>query len=39
MCKYSNGSYEPILDIYVLIMFQWYKELFNPMDFDPQVAL
>jgi hypothetical protein len=25
----------PILDIYVLIYFQWYKELFKPMGFDP----
>jgi hypothetical protein len=33
--KYSNGMCEPILDIYVLINFQWYKELFNPMNFDP----
>jgi hypothetical protein len=33
--KYSNGSCEPILDIFVLSVFQWYKELFNPMNFDP----
>jgi hypothetical protein len=33
--KYSNESYEPILDIYVPRDFQWYKELFNPMSFDP----
>jgi hypothetical protein len=33
--KYSNGTYEPILDIYILKVFQWYKELFNPMSFDP----
>jgi len=32
--KYSNGPYEPILDIYVLRAFQWYKEVFNPMSFD-----
>jgi hypothetical protein len=32
--KCSNGSYEPILDIYVLRAFQWYKELFNPIGFD-----
>jgi hypothetical protein len=32
--KYSNDSYEPILDIYVLKSFQWYKEIFNPMIFD-----
>jgi hypothetical protein len=33
--KYPNGSYEPILDIYVPRAFQWYKKLFNPMSFDP----
>jgi hypothetical protein len=33
--KYSNGSCKPILDIYVPRAFQWYKELFNPMGFDP----
>ncbi len=32
--KCPNGSYEPILDIYVSISFQWYKELFEPMGFD-----
>jgi len=32
--KYPNGSCEPILDIYVLRSFQWYKKLFNPMNFD-----
>ncbi len=30
-----NGSCEPILDIYVPRVFQWYKELFNPMNFNP----
>jgi hypothetical protein len=30
-----NGSCEPILDIYVSIAFQWYKEVFNPLGFDP----
>jgi hypothetical protein len=30
-----NGSCEPILNIYVSIAFQWYKELFNPLGFDP----
>jgi len=30
-----NGSWEPILDIYVSIAFQWYKEIFKPMVFDP----
>jgi hypothetical protein len=33
--KYPNESCEPILDIYVSIIFQWYKELFNSMSFDP----
>jgi len=33
--KCPNGSCEPILNIYVLKTFQWYKELFNPMSFDP----
>jgi len=33
--KYPNGSYEPILNIYVPKDFQCYKELFNPMSFDP----
>jgi hypothetical protein len=33
--KYPNGSWNPILDIYVSRTFQWYKELFNPMSFDP----
>jgi hypothetical protein len=33
--KYSNGSCELILDIYVPRAFQWYKGLFNPMSFDP----
>jgi hypothetical protein len=30
-----NGLRDPILDIFVLITFQWYKKLFNPMGFDP----
>ncbi len=30
-----NGSCKPILDIYVLIAFQWCKKNFNPMGFDP----
>ncbi len=30
-----NGSCKPILDIYILIAFQSYKELFNPLSFDP----
>jgi hypothetical protein len=33
--KYLNGSCEPILDIYIPRNFQWYKELFNPINFDP----
>jgi hypothetical protein len=33
--KSSNGSCEPILNIYIPRTFQWYKELFNPMSFDP----
>jgi hypothetical protein len=33
--KCLNGSCEPILDIYILKDFQWYKELFNLMGFDP----
>jgi len=32
--KYPNGWCEPILDIYVSRAFQWYKKLFNPMNFD-----
>jgi hypothetical protein len=30
-----NGSWKPILDIYVSIAFQWYKEFLNAMGFDP----
>jgi len=33
--KCPNGWCEPILDIYVLIAFQWYKKLFKPLGFDP----
>ncbi len=33
--KCPNGSCKPILDIYVTRDFQWYKEILNPMDFDP----
>jgi hypothetical protein len=33
--NYPNGSCEPILNIYVPRAFQWYKELFNPMGFNP----
>jgi len=32
--KYPNGSYESILGICVQRAFQWYKEIFNPMNFD-----
>jgi len=31
--KCPNGSCEPILDIYISISFQWYKELLNPLSF------
>jgi hypothetical protein len=31
--KNPNGSCKPILDIYVPKFFQWYKELFNLMNF------
>jgi len=30
-----NEWCEPILDIYVSITLQWYKELFEPLGFDP----
>jgi len=30
-----NGSCEFILDIYILIAFQWYKKKFNPLGLDP----
>jgi hypothetical protein len=30
-----NGSCKSIFNIYVSIVFQWYKDLFNPMGFDP----
>jgi hypothetical protein len=33
--KCPNGSCEPMLDISVSIVFQWYKEFFNPLGFDP----
>jgi hypothetical protein len=33
--KYPNGTYEPILNIYIRKAFQLYKEIFNPMSFDP----
>jgi hypothetical protein len=34
----SNGS-KPILNIFVSISFQWYKEPFEPMGFTPAIAL
>jgi hypothetical protein len=33
--KCLNGSCEPLLDISVPRAFQWYKELFNLVGFDP----
>jgi hypothetical protein len=33
--KCPNELGEPILDIYVSTSFQWYKECFNPLVFDP----
>jgi hypothetical protein len=33
--KCPNGSWEPILDIFVSRSFQWYKDLVNPLRFDP----
>jgi hypothetical protein len=33
--KYLNGTCKPILNIYVPRAFQWYKEIFKPMSFDP----
>ncbi len=33
--KCPNGSCEPILDIWVPKAFEWYKEFFNLMSFDP----
>jgi hypothetical protein len=33
--KCPNRSSEPILDIFVSIVFQWYKKLFKAMGFDP----
>ncbi len=37
--KYSNGSCEPILDVYIPITFQWYKEFFDPMVLTFVIAL
>ncbi len=33
-CRCPNGSCNPILDIYTLIAFQWYKDFFNVRCFD-----
>jgi hypothetical protein len=33
--NHPNESCEPIVNIYIPIVFQWYKELFNLMGFDP----
>jgi len=33
--KYPNGSCKPISNINVPKAFQWYKEIFNLMSFDP----
>jgi hypothetical protein len=33
--RHPNGWCKPFLDIYVSIAFQWYKELFEPLGFDP----
>jgi hypothetical protein len=33
--RYPNGWCEPILDIYISITFQWYKEVFKPMGLGP----
>jgi hypothetical protein len=33
--KCPNESYEPISDIYISIVFWWYKKLFELMGFDP----
>jgi len=33
--KCPNGQCEPISDIYVPRTFNWYKELFKPLSFDP----
>jgi hypothetical protein len=30
-----NGSCEPISNIYVPRAFQWYKEFFHPMGYNP----
>ncbi len=32
--NYPNGSYKPIIEIFIPRVFQWYKELFSPMSFN-----
>jgi hypothetical protein len=39
LCFNANGSCKPILNIYISKYFQWYKENFNPMNFDPYNCL
>ncbi len=34
-CKHLIGSCKPILNICILRVFQWYKEFFNSLNFDP----
>ncbi len=34
-CRCPNGPCKPILDIYISITFQWYKELFKSRGFGP----
>jgi hypothetical protein len=33
-CRCPKGSWEPILDIYTSVAFQWYKEIFRARGFD-----
>ncbi len=35
--RYPNEQCKPILDIYVPISFQWYKERHKPLNFDPSI--
>jgi hypothetical protein len=37
--RWPNGSCEPILYIYVLIAFQWYKELLEPLGLTLAITL
>jgi hypothetical protein len=34
-CRCPNGSCEPVLDIYISIVFQWYKKIHKERGFDP----